>query len=205
MRRPGARSHSIVARSHRGSGAVVDMMASMATISREDRTIMAAIWRVFALGVLSTLSMDLMTGVATRLRLIAPLSPNLVGRWFVSVARAHPFHPDIARSAPVSHELLVALPVHYAIGTVLATIFVWATSELGWSPSAGITLGFGLSTSVLPWLLMFPAMGYGLFGINGPEGTKLFVSSLVSHAFFGLGLWIAFHALLIPATSPLRR
>jgi hypothetical protein len=40
--------------------------------------------------------------------------------------------------------------------------------------------------------MMFPAMGYGLFGTHGPEGT-LFVSSLVSHAFFGFGLWIGVH------------
>ena len=45
--------------------------------------------------------------------------------------------------------------------------------------------------SMIPWLLMFPAMGYGFFGAHGPEGTRLFVSSLASHAFFGLGIWIA--------------
>ena len=43
-------------------------------------------------------------------------------------------------------------------------------------------------TNVLPWLLMFRAMGYGFFGAHGPAGTRLFVSSLVSHAFFGLGI-----------------
>jgi len=142
------------------------------------------------IGVLSTLLMDLLTGVATRLRLLAPVSPNLVGRWFASVARAEPFHADIARSAPVNHELLVALSVHYAIGIVLATLFVWGTGEIGWPRSLGIALAFGLCTNALPWLLMFPAMGYGLFGTHGPDGTRLFVSSLMSHAFFGLGLWI---------------
>jgi len=158
---------------------------------------MAASWRVFEIGVLSTLSMDLMTGVAMRLKLVAPLSPNLVGRWFVSVARAHPFHTNIAQASPVSHELLVALPVHYAIGTVLATLFACATGEFGWPRSAGLALAFGLGTSVLPWLLMFPAMGYGVFGAHGPDGTRLFVSSLISHAFFGVGLWIAVHAVRI--------
>jgi hypothetical protein len=37
---------------------------------------------------------------------------------------------------------------------------------------------------------MFPAMGYGFFGSHGPAGTKLFISSLVNHALFGLGIWI---------------
>ena len=151
-------------------------------------------WQGLVIGALSTLSMDLLTVVATRLRLIAPLSPNLIGRWFASVARAELFHADIARSSPVSHELLVALTVHYAIGTVLATLYVWGTGEIGWPRSLGIALAFGLCTNVLPWLVMYPAMGYGFFGAHGPDGTRLFVSSLTSHAFFGLGLWIAVRA-----------
>jgi hypothetical protein len=155
---------------------------------------MAATWRALTIGVLSTLSMDVLTGLSTWLKLAAPLPPNLVGRWFASVARAQPVHADIARSSPVSHEFFLALPVHYAIGTALAALFVWTTSALGLPRGLGVSLAFGLCTSVLPWVLMFPAMGYGFFGANGPDGTRLFVSSLISHAFFGLGLWIAVRA-----------
>jgi hypothetical protein len=147
------------------------------------------------IGVLSTLSMDLLTGVAVRLRLVAPLPPNLVGRWFASLARVQPFHTDIARAAPVNYELLIALLGHYAIGTMLATLFVWATGAVGWTRSLGVALAFGVGTSVLPWLLMFPAIGYGFFGLHGPDGTRLFVSSLVSHALFGLGLWTVIRAM----------
>lgn len=158
---------------------------------------MVTLLRALALGIVSTLSMDLLTGVAIGLKLIAPLPPNLVGRWFASVARAQPFHADIARASPVSHEMLIALPVHYAIGITLTTLFVGATGKMGWSRTPGIALVFGLCTCALPWFLMFPAMGYGLFGSNGPEGTRLFLSSLVSHAFFGLGLWIAVHTVKV--------
>ena len=155
----------------------------------------AGIWRVVAAGVLSTLSMDLLTGLGIWLKVVAPLGPRLVGRWFVSVARAQPLHADIARSSSMPHEVVVAMPVHYAIGTVLTAAFVWGTGALGWSRGAGVALAFGLSTSVLPWLVMFPAMGYGFFGTHGPDGTRLFVSSLISHAFFGLGLWLAVRAM----------
>ena len=37
---------------------------------------------------------------------------------------------------------------------------------------------------------MFPAMGYGVFGSHGPAGTRLFLSSLITHAFFGIGIWV---------------
>ena len=149
-------------------------------------------WQVLLAGVIATMSMDVLTAVAIRLRLSAPLSPNLVGRWFASVARTHPFHEDIARAAPVSHELAFAVSGHYAIGVFLTTVFVLVAHRVGWhADSPSPALAFGVCTSVLPWFLMFPAMGYGFFGAHGPVGTRLFVSSLVSHVFFGLGLWIA--------------
>ena len=98
---------------------------------------MATALRVLALGIVSTLSMDLLTGVAIGLKLIAPLPPHLVGRWFASVARAQPFHADIARASPVSHEMLIALPVHYAIGITLTTLFVGANRQDGMAEDAG--------------------------------------------------------------------
>ena len=147
---------------------------------------------VLLAGVIATMSMDVLSAIAIRLRLIAPLSPNLVGRWFSSVARAHPFHEDIARAAPSGHEFAITLPVHYAIGMFLTALFVVMAHRMGWHARALPTaLAFGVCTSVLPWLLMFPAMGYGFFGAHGPAGTRLFASSMVTHVFFGLGLWIA--------------
>ena len=149
-------------------------------------------WQVLLAGVIATASMDVLSVIAIRLRLIAPLSPNLIGRWFAAVLRAHPLHEDIERAAPRSHELAIALLGHYAIGMFLTALFVLMVNRIGWpARSLSPALAFGLSTNVFPWLVMFPAMGYGFFGAHGPEGTRLFVSSLVSHAFFGFGIWIA--------------
>ena len=152
---------------------------------------MATTWPVLLIGLVSTLLMDLLSSSAAWLGLTRPLPPNLIGRWFASVARAHPFHADIARSSPVNHEFLIALPTHYAIGIALTVLYVWGTGQLGWPRSLWVAVAFGLCTNVLPWLLMFPAMGYGFFGAHGPAGTRLFVSSLVNHLCFGLSLWVA--------------
>jgi len=148
-------------------------------------------WQVLLAGVIATASMDVLSAIAIRLRLIAPLSPNLIGRWFASVVRAHPLHEDIARAASRSHELALALSGHYAIGMFLTALFALMANRLGWQ-ARGLSpaLAFGVCTNVFPWLLMFPAMGYGFFGAHGPVGTRLFVSSLVSHVFFGLGIWL---------------
>ena len=148
-------------------------------------------WQMLLAGVIATGSMDVLSAIALRLRLIAPLAPNLIGRWFASVARAHPLHEDIARAASTGNELAIAIPGHYAIGMFLTTLFILMVNRIGWQ-ARGLSsaLAFGVCTNVFPWLLMFPAMGYGFFGARGPEGTRLFVSSLVSHVFFGLGIWL---------------
>lgn len=149
-------------------------------------------WRSVAAGVIATLSMDVLSVVALRLHLSAPLPPNLIGRWFAFIARGRLYHADIAHTPPVPHEIAIALPFHYAIGIVLTGVYIWALSYAGRSPrNLALALAFGLCTNVLPWLLMFPAMGYGFFGSHGPEGTRLFISSLINHAFFGIGIWLA--------------
>ena len=48
--------------------------------------------------------------------------------------------------------------------------------------------GFGLLSNLLPWLVMFPAMGFGALGLRGPAELLLLRTSLVNHLLFGLGL-----------------
>lgn len=143
------------------------------------------------IGILATVTMDILNVGATKLQLIAPLPPHLIGRWFVLVARGHPFQSDIGQVSPINKEIAVAVPVHYAIGVTLALVYALAISALGLNAHNPITaVGFAVGTSLLPWLLMFPAMGYGWFGAHGPPGTRLFLSSLVLHCFYGVGLWL---------------
>ena len=78
-----------------------------------------------------------------------------------------------------------------AIGGAPALVYLLARIALGRSQRNPIpALGFGLGMSILPWLLMFPAMGYGGFGAHGPPRTRLFLSSLVTHVFYGAGHWL---------------
>src|SRR5947209_6610897 len=102
-------------------------------------------WQVLLAGVIATVSMHVLTAIAIRLGLLAPSSPNVVGRWFASVAHAHPFHKDIARAAPRSHELAIALPVHYAIGLFLTALFILIADRIGWQArSLSPAMAFGV-------------------------------------------------------------
>ena len=143
-------------------------------------------------GVLATITMDALTSILYKLQLIAPLHPRLVGRWFASIARGQLLVNDIGQLLPVNREVAIAVPMHYVIGITLALLYLLVSSTLGLSPrSPWVALGFALCTNVFPWFMMFPAMGYGWFGSRGPTGTRLFLASLVTHCFYGVGLWLA--------------
>jgi hypothetical protein len=87
--------------------------------------------------------------------------------------------------------MALALLGHYLIGITLAYLFLWSTTRLSLpAQHPGVALGYALCTCALPWLIMFPAMGYGFFGARGTSGTRLFTSSLIGHAFYGLGIWL---------------
>jgi Protein of unknown function (DUF2938) len=144
------------------------------------------------IGVVATITMDVLSAVSFKLRLIAPLSPRLIGRWFASVGRGQLLHSDIGQTAAINHERAIAVPVHYAIGVTLSLIYLFGCASLNLASRNPITaLVFALCTNAFPWLVMFPSMGFGWFGSHGPPGTRLFQSSLVSHVFYGVGLWLA--------------
>jgi hypothetical protein len=122
------------------------------------------------IGRVATVTMDLLTLGALKPGLVAPLSPHLVGRWFATMARPS-FHGDIVQAPPVAHEVAIAVPVHYAIGTTLALVDLFSAAAIGLSPrQAAAALAFGLGTSILAWLVMFPSMGYGFLRRPRPGG-----------------------------------
>ncbi len=143
------------------------------------------------IGIVATVIMDALSAICFKLRLIEPLSPRLIGRWFAFVIRGQLLHSDIGQTAAINHERAIGVPVHYAIGVTLALMYLFACASFGLASRNPITaLIFAFCTNVFPWLVMFPSMGFGWFGSHGPPGTRLFLSSLVSHVFYGVGLWL---------------
>lgn len=47
---------------------------------------------------------------------------------------------------------------------------------------------FGVATSLLPWFLLMPSFGWGIFGRRGPPGSNALLASALSHIPFGLGV-----------------
>jgi len=105
--------------------------------------------------------------------------PDLqAGRWVGLMAEGHFVHSDIARRRRSVMKWQSRRPMQYAIGYTLGIVYLLVISVLGLSRRGLIkAIGFGLCMNLLPWLLMFPAIGYGWFGTHGPPGTRLFLSS----------------------------
>lgn len=142
-------------------------------------------------GVLSTLGMDL--GSLLAMKAGAPRPPHLpyIGRWFLYVLRGQFAHHTIVEAPGLSGEGVAGVIGHYFIGAALGIAFVVVGSAM---PQRTWTLGlsFGVLTCALPWLLMFPSMGFGAFGLHGPGGSRLVMLPIPGHLVFGMGLalWV---------------
>jgi hypothetical protein len=118
-----------------------------------------------------------------------------MGRWVAGLLQGRLRHANIEQATPVGRELGIALLTHYGVGCAFAASYLYAAARLGVLPTDAVpAVLFGLATSVFPWLLMFPAMGFGFLGARGPIGTQLFLSSLMSHTAFGIGICLGARA-----------
>ncbi len=152
-------------------------------------TVVTMILAVVA-GVAATATMDLLARLAQRLGLIVGAKGIWVGRWYLGLVQGRFAHPDISAAPEQPGEKRAALIGHYVIGIVLAVVYVFGARWLDASPGGILNaLGYGLATCVFPWFLLFPAMGFGWFGRNGPPELRLFTTSVLNHLFYGFGLW----------------
>ena len=141
-------------------------------------------------GVAATVTMDVLASVSRRVGLVAGAKGQWVGRWYIGIARGQFVHSNIAAAPEQAGERRAALIGHYAIGIALAVLYVVGAGWLDVSPGVFlVALGYGLATCVFPWFLVYPALGFGWFGLSGPPELRLFTSSLMNHLFYGFGLW----------------
>ena len=120
--------------------------------------------------------------------------PNLclLGRWLGHMPRGKFAHASLANAAHMRAECAVGWIAHYAIGAVFALAFV-ALAPAGWlgRPTLLPALRFGLVTVLFPYLVMQPAFGLSVAASKTPNPNAARVKSLVSHAVFGIGLYLS--------------
>jgi hypothetical protein len=153
--------------------------------------------RVLGAGLLATLTMDVGGGLCRKLGLTAGVPPPAFAKWFGHLFRGTFSHADVMQAPDVPGGLPLALGCHYLIGLTLTGAFWFGLMKLTDSTLsvpvlAAVAIGYGLATNVFPWLLMFPSMGYGVFGKDAPAEWMVVRTSFINHLWFGIGLfWTA--------------
>lgn len=144
------------------------------------------------IGAGATTVIDLWAIARKRLLGIPPPSYGLVGRWIAHMPRGRFRHDAIAAAEPVHGERLIGWIAHYLIGIAFAAILpgIWG---LEWvhHPTIGPALIVGIVTVAAPFLVMQPGMGAGIAASRTPRPAAARFQSLVKHAIFGLGLYMA--------------
>lgn len=143
-------------------------------------------------GIVGAVLMDITETVVARIGITSGVNIALVGRWFMGLTRGQLGHADILESTPVPGEVAMGWAFHLLVGGGgVALLYPALLHGAGIALPASHLLGgllFGLATSLLPWLILLPAFGWGWFGRRGPRGSNAVLASLVSHLPYGFGV-----------------
>ncbi len=143
-------------------------------------------------GIVGAVLMDITETLAARAGLRSGVSVALVGRWALGLLRGQWAHADIARSPARAGEVRMGWAFHLLVGGGgVALLYAAWLQAAGWTLPAHRLWGgvaFGAATSLLPWLLLLPAFGWGWFGRRGPRGSNALLASTVSHLPYGFGV-----------------
>ena len=145
-----------------------------------------------AAGVLGTLVMDVLNHLVSQTGLLLKIDVRMIGRMSAGWLRGRFLYENPGQIEPHEHELILGYAAHYAIGLVLATVFVIGWDQFISGPiSPLLALFYGFATTVASEFFVYPSMGLGVCGRLSAEGIKAALSPLANHLFFGVGMAIA--------------
>jgi hypothetical protein len=144
------------------------------------------------IGAGATVVMDVWGVLRKLLFGLPPADYGLVGRWIGHMTHGQFRHDRIAAASAIPGERLLGWSAHYLIGIVFAFGFVWIVgAEWLRHPTLAPALAFGIATVAAPFLIMQPGMGAGVAASRTPKPNSARLQSLITHAVFGFGLWVA--------------
>jgi hypothetical protein len=149
------------------------------------------VWTL-VVGLGATACMDLWS--LARRRLVGTALPDyaLVGRWFAHAVRGRLRHEAIRAAAAVRGESVIGWTAHYLVGAAFAGLLV-ACCGVEWlqRPTLAPALAVGIATVAAPMLILQPGMGAGIAARRTARPNAARLQSVVTHAVFGAGLFVA--------------
>jgi hypothetical protein len=117
---------------------------------------------------------------------------GLVGRWIAYMPRGRFRHDAIAKAPSMPHERAIGWAAHYLIGIAFASMLL-AIYGVEWvrHPTPWPALIVGIATVAAPFFIMQPGMGAGIAASRTPNPPAARARSLMAHAVFGVGLYLA--------------
>lgn len=145
-----------------------------------------------AIGVGATAVMDVWAVALKRYWCIPSLNFAMVGRWLGHLPRGTFTHVNIAQAAPVRDEAVLGWTFHYAVGVLFAAVLLALVGQ-EWvqGPTFAPALLAGLVSVAAPFCILQPGMGAGLAASKTPHPAAARLRSLMAHAAFGIGLYLA--------------
>lgn len=156
-------------------------------------------WAIaFLGGILGAVLMDLTEAGMGKADVSSGVTVALVGRWVLGWRHGRLVHNNILNSKALPHEVGVGWAFHFLVGGGAVALAYPLFFEMSGLPQPANhllgSLAFGLATSALPWFVLLPCFGWGIFGVRGPEGSRALLAATLSHIPYGLGLGVAMTA-----------
>ena len=157
---------------------------------------MVSLAEIICMGVFSTFFMDALGRILVKLKIVRPaLEAYILGRWVLYFIKGKYVHEDIHQTPALKNERNVALISHYLIGIVLIGIYIFLETKIAvLRTQIWIPIIFGVTTVLLPWLWLYPSIGFGLLASKAKNKLDFIIFSIINHLNFGIGMtiWIVF-------------
>jgi len=146
--------------------------------------------RAILVGLGATLIMDLWALFLKHSFNILSLNYCFVGRWFCHMPTGTFRHANIVAATQKQFECTVGWVSHYLIGAGFALVLVILAPSWLERPTLLPALLLGIGTVTIPFLIMQPSFGFGVAAAKTPNPTQMRLRSLMTHAVFGIGLYL---------------
>jgi hypothetical protein len=147
---------------------------------------------ILFIGICSTLFMDMMSLISHQLFKINAFNYALLGRWVLYWQQKKFTHNNIQQSPPQKYEASIGWFFHYLIGILWTYLYFILSHFLHYTITLWNTIIFSIITTFIPFLIIQPALGFGMFAQKTPNPFKSMRNSMLAHLYFGLGLYLFF-------------
>ena len=118
---------------------------------------------------------------------------DLVGRYFLGLAKGKYFRFDINNEPSIKYELIIGYTIHYIVGSIFGLIYIVFNIIFFSEPSFLLALTVGFITVLGAWCIMMPyAFNIGFFASREKKQKELLIQNLIAHFVFGVGLYIGY-------------